>query len=251
MTTETAPFPLAGVSIVVPAFNEAKRIGATLRRITEYARVRLPAWEIVVVDDGSMDDTSGAARAAVDGDVPLRILRNDPNRGKGWSFRLGAMESRHEYVLMTDADLSTPIEELERLAAHASPRAVVIGSRGLAESRLEVRQPIYRETMGKVFNGIVQFLLLPGVHDSQCGFKLFGREVVETVVPRLRTERFAFDVELLALAIRSGFEVREVPVRWRNDERTRVHAIKDSASMLRDVIRIWWNLKSGRKLSDR
>jgi len=235
--------PLAGVSIVIPAFNEARRIGGTLRRIAEYASGGLRDWELIVVDDGSADDTAGAARASVDGDVPLRVLRNEPNRGKGYSFKVGALAARHPYVLLSDADLSTPIEELERLAEHASPRTAVIASRALSDSALEVRQPLYRETMGKAFNLVVQGLLLPGIRDSQCGFKLLGREVVEAVVPMLTTDRFAFDVELLARALRHGFEVREVPVRWRNDERTRVHAIMDSASMLRDVLRIWWKLR--------
>lgn len=240
-----APSLPDGVSVVIPAYNEERRISATLRRIVEYARERLPAWEVIVVDDGSRDRTSEVARAAVGADEPLRVLRVEPNRGKGHAFKVGALASTYPYVLLSDADLSTPIEEVEKLWPYASPRTVVIGSRALQESRLEVRQPFYREMMGKTFNLVVQLLLLPGIHDSQCGFKLLGREVVDGVVRELVTDRFAFDVELLARAMRRGFEVREVAVRWRNDDRTRVHPIRDSASMLRDVFRLWWRLRKG------
>jgi dolichyl-phosphate beta-glucosyltransferase len=241
--TQERPSPLDGITIVIPAYNESQRIGATLRRVAEYGRDRLGAFEVIVVDDGSADDTKDVAKASVDADISLRVLVNPGNRGKGYSVRAGALAAKYPYVLLSDADLSTPIEELERLAPFATPRTVVIASRGLPESRLEVRQPVYREMMGKVFNRVVQFLLLPGISDSQCGFKLFGREVVDRIFPDLATDRFAFDVELLARAMRLDFEVREVPVRWRNDEGTRVHPVKDSAVMLRDVLKVWWRLR--------
>lgn len=243
MTKLLVPGPLEALSIVVPAFNEARRIGPTLRRITEYGREHLGRFEILVVDDGSTDDTAGVAATFADEANHLRVIRNPGNRGKGYSVRAGALAARHAYVLLSDADLSTPIEEIERLAALAAPDAIVIASRGLADSRLEVRQAWYREHMGKVFNAIVQTLLLPGVSDSQCGFKLFGRTVVDRIFPELRTERFAFDVELLARAIRQGYRVHEVPVRWRNDEGTRVDPLKDSLVMLRDVVAVWWMLR--------
>lgn len=235
--------PLDGISIVIPAFNEARRIGATLQRVVQYGTQRFRGFEIIVVDDGSRDDTEGVARASVPGEAPLSVLKNPGNRGKGYSVRAGALAAKYPYVLLTDADLSTPIEDLEKLAPYASPRTVVIASRGLPESQLEVHQPAYREFMGKVFNRVVQTLLLPGISDSQCGFKLFGREVVDAVFPDLVTERFAFDVEILARALRLGFEVKEVPVRWRNDERTRVDPVKDSAVMLKDVLKVWWRLR--------
>lgn len=243
MTKSQPPRPLDAISIVIPAFNESRRIGATLRRITEYGRDHLGRFEILVVDDGSSDDTADVARSFADDINHLRVLSNPGNRGKGYSVRAGALAAIHPFVLLSDADLSTPIEEVERLAAKASVAAIVIASRGLPDSRLEVRQAWYREHMGKVFNFIVRGLLLPGISDSQCGFKLFGREVVDAVFPRLVTERFAFDVELLARALRQGFEVHEVPVRWRNDEGTRVDPLKDSMVMLRDVLNVWWKLR--------
>lgn len=237
---------LPAVSVVVPAFNEERRIGATLARIEEYCAGALEDYEIIVVDDGSRDRTGEVCLESVKDHARLRVVRNDPNRGKGYSVRVGALAARMPFILLSDADLSTPIEEVEHLLPLASTRNIVIASRGLRNSTLEVRQPFYREMMGKVFNRIVQILLLPGISDTQCGFKLFGRDVVREVFPRMTIERFAFDVEILALALRKGFEVREVPVRWRNDDRTRVDAVRDSASMFRDVIGVWWKLRGVR-----
>lgn len=235
--------PFDALSIVVPAFNEAKRIHQTLRRIAEYCESHVRTWEVLVVDDGSQDGTADVVAQTLVGNPHLRLLRHPRNLGKGCAIRTGALAAKYPYLLFSDADLSTPIEELATLAPHASPRTVVVASRGLPESTLEVRQPLYRETMGRIFNLIVRFLLVPGLSDTQCGFKLFGDEVAKAVFPDLETQRFAFDVEVLVRTRRHGFEVVEVPVRWRNDERSRVHPIRDSASMLRDVLRIWWRLK--------
>lgn len=244
MTSKPAVSPFDGLSIVIPAFNESRRIGATLRTIEEYAVSRLGDWEIIVVDDGSSDDTVEVALAGVKNSGNLKILKNGVNRGKGYSTRAGALGARKAYVLLTDADLSTPIDELDVLGAVATPDNVVIASRGLSESKLEVRQPWYRESMGRVFNLIVRGLVLPGISDSQCGFKLFGANVVRPIFENLKTDRFAFDVEVLATALHLGFVVHEVPVRWRNDEGTRVDALKDSLQMLKDVVSIWWRLKA-------
>ncbi len=245
----TSPFD--ALSIVVPAYNESARIQESLRRIADYCRTRVQDFEVIVVDDGSTDGTAEAATAALDGDPCLRVIRHPRNFGKGRATRTGALAARHPYILLSDADLSTPIEELEVLAPHATPKTVVVASRGLPESSLEVRQPLYRETMGRIFNLVVRFLLVPGISDTQCGFKLFGDEVARAVFSALETDRFAFDVEVLARARQGGFEVVEVPVRWRNDARSRVHPVRDSASMLRDVIRIWWRLKARAPRSER
>jgi len=237
-----APSPIDGLSIVVPAYNEAERIGASLEKIAAYCRSSVKAYEIIVVDDGSTDGTGEVASRVVGEDDGFVLLTTPKNRGKGHAVRTGALAARYPYVLLSDADLSTPIEETDKLALHASPDTVVVASRGLPDSDLEERQPFYRETMGKVFNLMVRMLLVPGVADTQCGFKLFGKGVSNAIFPPLQTERFAFDVELLARAIRLGFPVVEVPVRWKNDLRSRVHPIRDSALMMRDVLRVWFML---------
>jgi dolichyl-phosphate beta-glucosyltransferase len=227
------------LSVVIPAFNEASRIGATLRRVSEYCASRFERYEIVVVDDGSTDQTVKEARTATD-DKNLSVVVLERNYGKGYAVRTGGLRTRYEYCLFSDADLSTPIDEFETLEKFASPRSIVIASRGLQESKLEIRQPFYRETMGRIFNLIVRLLLVSDVADTQCGFKLFGGEVVKQIFPRTAVDRFAFDVEILYMARKLGFDVVEVPVRWRNDSRSRVHPIRDSLQMLFDVGKVFW-----------
>ena len=226
------------VSVVIPAFNEAERLGPTLHAILHWARAALVEYELIVVDDGSTDNTAGVAAGF---GPPVRLVRNDRNRGKGWSVRHGVAESRCASILFTDADLSTPIEEYGKLAQALERAEVVIGSRGLADSNIERHQPWYRETMGKAFNRIVRALVVPGIHDTQCGFKLFRGAVARELFAELTIPGFAFDVEVLYLARRRGYRVAEVPVTWVNDERTRVHAVLDSSRMLRDVLRIRLN----------
>lgn len=245
--TEKCGTPFEALTIVVPAYNESERIAATLRTVAEYAKTHIREWEIIVVDDGSHDSTSDVAQQALLGDSRLKIIRHEVNKGKGAAIRTGALAASYPYVLFSDADLSTPIEELSLLAPYASPRSVVIASRGLPHSKLEVRQPFYREGMGRIFNLLVRALLLPDIHDTQCGFKLFGAEVAKAVFPLMEVTGFAFDVEVLARAHLMGFRIVEVPVRWRNDKRTKVHAIRDSAKMLRDLLRTWWRLRVWQK----
>lgn len=233
-----------GISIVVPAYNEATRIVGTLRSIKEYCSAKLPEHEILVVDDGSKDHTARLARDALGEDPRYRVLVLDRNRGKGYAVKHGVMSSRHPFVLFSDADLSTPVQELEKLAVYAGDDVAVIASRGLPDSEIVMRQPRYRETMGKVFNLAVRLLVAPGIRDTQCGFKLFGQQVVQDIFPILRTDRFAFDVEIVALCLRRGFRVVEVPVRWYNDSRSRVNPVKDSAVMLKDLVKVWWRVRN-------
>jgi len=230
--------PLRELSIVIPAYNEADRIDATLVQVLRFATSAIEDFEILVVDDGSRDDTASRVEAFARSDARVRLLRNDRNRGKGFTVRHGALEASKAYVLFTDADNSTPIEEIRNLAPMAHPRALVIASRALSRSRMEVPQPWHRRLMGVTFRFIVQALVVPGIQDTQCGFKLFGREVVQAVFPDMATDGFAFDVEVIARALRLGFDVVEVPVRWIDDRRSRVSPIRDSLQMLRDVWRI-------------
>jgi dolichyl-phosphate beta-glucosyltransferase len=212
---------------VIPAYNEGRRLPPTLEKIARHLH------EIVVVDDGSQDDTASCAEAA-----GARVVRNDGNRGKGYSVRRGMLLAKGGRRLMTDADLSTPIEDLERLMAKMDEGYdVVIASRAMAGSNVEVRQPAFRESMGRLFNVCVRLLVLPGLSDTQCGFKLFTARAAEEAFGAARLDGFSFDVEALVVARRRGLRIAEVPVTWRNDEATRVDALKGAAAFA-DLVRI-------------
>ena len=230
------------LSVVIPAFNEAQRLPPSLERIREF--LKGTSHEIVVVDDGSSDDTAGSARAA--GGETLRLVRIERNRGKGYAVRRGMLAARGAQRLMTDADLSTPIEELARLMAQARDGCpIVIASRALPGARIEVHQAWYRESVGRAFNLLVRALLLPGLHDTQCGFKLFSAEAACDVFEATRLDGFCFDVEALVIARRRGYRIAEVPVTWRNDAATRVSTLRGFMAFL-DLARIRWNCSRGR-----
>lgn len=229
------------LSVVVPAFNEAARLGPTLDRLAAFARELPGGAEVVVVDDGSTDGTSDiAALRDLQGAPWLRWIRLPANRGKGAALRAGVLASCGAEVLLCDADLSTPIEEYARLRPHLAEAALVLGSRGLVESRIERRQPRYRELMGRMFNLVVRAVAVGGIRDTQCGFKLLRGEVARQLFGRLRVDRFAYDVELIWLARRRGFAVAEVGVTWIDSPASSVHALRDSARMLADILRIRW-----------
>jgi dolichyl-phosphate beta-glucosyltransferase len=230
------------LSVVIPAYNEAQRLGHTLRLIHGYLRRQPYAAEIIVVDDGSQDGTAAIVRACAGWFPPIHLLQNGRNRGKGFSVQQGFLQAHGAYLLFSDADLSTPIEEAQKLfAALRGPCDIAIGSRALPASRVEVHQPWYREQMGQLFNVFVQALAVPGIQDTQCGFKCFRREAALAICQRMTAEGFGFDVEMLYLAHRLGYRVREVPVVWRNSPQTRVRVWRDSVSMLGDLWRIRWN----------
>jgi dolichyl-phosphate beta-glucosyltransferase len=226
------------VSVVIPAYNEGEHIFRTLRGVDDYLAGKWPRYEIIVVDDGSRDKTvAEVERAAERGKV--RLLKNQRNRGKGYSVRRGMLASRGRYVLFSDADLSTPIAELDRLLREARRgHDVVIGSRALRNSHIDVHQPFYRELMGKVFNLILRSLGLSRFRDTQCGFKLFSRKAVQAIFPLIRIQRFAFDVEILLIAERLGFKVKQVPGHWRESLPSKVSLFRDSTRMFLDVIRV-------------
>ncbi len=219
------------LSVVIPAYNEGRRLPPTLERIRRH--LDGSSYELLVVDDGSADDTALRAEAA-----GARVVRNEGNRGKGYSVRRGMLLARGARRLMTDADLSTPIEELGRLRAKMDEGYdIVIASRALPGSNVEVRQPWYRENMGRLFNLCVRALALPGLADTQCGFKLFTARAAEEAFAATRLDGFSFDVEALFVARRRGFRIAEVPVTWRNDEATRVDTVKGLVAFL-DLARI-------------
>lgn len=228
------------LSVVIPAYNEAERLPPTLRRVREYLETWGGSYEILVVDDGSKDETVARAEAA-----GVRVLRNGVNRGKGYSVRHGMLAAQGARRLMTDADLSTPMEELPRLLKIMDEGyGVVIASRALPGANLEIRQPWYRENSGRVFNLCVRLLALPGLHDTQCGFKLFSAEAARDAFTTARLDGFSFDVEALFLARRQGHRIAEIPVTWRNDAASRVGALSGFVAFL-DLLRIRTNAWAG------
>lgn len=228
-------------TVVIPAYNEADRLPRTLEQVSVFLRAKQAPHEILVVDDGSRDRTAAVAKAFADGHPEVRLLSQPRNLGKGAAVQAGVAAARGDLVLFTDADLSTPIEELARLEqALENGAAVAIASRAVAGSRIEEHQPFYREWMGKSFNFLVRLLLLPGIHDTQCGFKLFRRGAARDLFPRLTILGFGFDVEVLYLAKRMGFAIREVPVAWRNSRHSKVSPVRDAWRMLGDLFRVLW-----------
>lgn len=226
------------LSVVIPCFNEERRLPGTLGALRGYFGLQGVQAELILVDDGSRDGTLPLIRAEAERDRGVRSVVVSPNRGKGRAVASGVRVARGDQILVSDADLSTPIDELPKLqAALARGADVAIGSRAAPGAR-EIDQPLHRQLMGKSFNRLVQTLLLPGFRDTQCGFKLFRGEVAHGLFDGLVTEGFAFDVEVLVRAIDAGCVVEEVPVRWFNSGASTVAPLRASATMLRDLIRL-------------
>ncbi|MDP7638510.1 MAG: glycosyltransferase family 2 protein [Candidatus Hydrogenedentes bacterium] len=222
--------------IVIPAFNEAKRIGDTLARVEAYLARQAYDSQVMVVDDGSSDDT---LKVVADGFPKVRRVECRPNRGKGLAVRTGMLASEADYRVFYDADGSTPIEELEKLWPRFDAGAdVVIGSRALAESDVAVPQVWYRTRMGRFFNILVRRLALSGVLDTQCGFKGFTAEACNAVFPRQSIDGFAFDVEVLYIAAKQGLRIDEIPVRWEDSPASSVGLVGGSLSMFIELLAI-------------
>ena len=229
------------LSLVIPAFDEAQRIGDTLRGVTEYLAQQSYAAEVVVVDDGSTDATLEIARGfKAAARVSVRVVPLSQNCGKGWAVRTGMLDhASGAHRVFYDADASTPIDELEKLWPRFEAGAdIVIGSRSLPGSEVEVRQAWYRETMGRTFNLLLRIVGLTGFTDTQCGFKGFTAEATRLVFGRQTVHRFGFDPELLFIAQKHGLRIDEVPVRWINSPHSRVNPLLDSGRMLRDMLLI-------------
>lgn len=227
------------LSVVIPAYNEQDRIVATLRRTLEYLEQRHPDSEVLVVDDGSSDETGDRVQDVAAEEPRLSLVRLADNRGKGAAVRTGVLDARGERILFMDADLATPIEELEKLEPFLDQGYdVAIGSRGLAASDIRKRQPFPRELMGRTFNVIVRSLLLGGFRDTQCGFKLFTRDAARDLFGAQTLDGFAFDVEVLLLAKDRGYRIREVPVVWYHAPNSKVSPITDASRMFADLLRL-------------
>ena len=244
----TGHTPEVFLSIVIPAYNEGERIGATLDKIRNYLASKGFIAEVMVVDDGSTDDTADLLRAAAAHWPQLRVLVNSGNRGKGFSVRRGVLEAKGALILFTDADLSGPIEETDKLrtaleSAHAD---AAVASRALNRSLIGVRQPWRREYAGRFFNVLVRLFTDLKIRDTQCGLKLFRRDSTRHAFESQQVTGFGFDPELLFLIERRGGSVVEVPVRWNDNPATKVHFLRDSARMFFDLVALLWRARTGK-----
>ncbi len=232
------------LSIIVPAYNEERRLGHTLRRICEYLRSQSWDWELRIVDDGSADGTADIAEALAAEERRVVVMR-EPHRGKGGAIKAGLTAAASEYRFISDADLSMPIQEIRRfLPPVLEEFDVAIGSREGVEAR-RVGEPAYRHLVGRLFNLTVQLLALPGIEDSQCGFKMFTAAAVADIFPLVTVDGWAFDVEVLAVARAQGLRIVEVPIEWHYRSDSRLNLWRDGAAMLQELLRVRRRLARG------
>ncbi len=227
------------LSLIIPTYNEEEVIDNTLKTVVQYLVNGVYSYEIIVVCDGCRDNTASLAHEAARKNRHIKVINRQMNMGKGFSVKEGALSAGGEYIIFTDADLSTPIEEIDKLLKWMEKGYdIVIGSRALAESDIQVHQPWYREKMGKTFNLFVQALAVRGIKDTQCGFKGFRKDVAEKIFPLQTINGFGFDVELLYLAKKYGYTIKEIPVCWINREASKVNPLTHSFQMFLDLVRI-------------
>ena len=234
-------------SIVIPAYNESARLGATLEKVVDYVQTQGWDAEIIVVNDGSRDNTADIVRSISEKYPALRLVENPGNRGKGYSVRNGMLNARGRVVLFSDADLSSPIEEAPKLfKALADGADIAIGSRWLRAEMQTHRQPLHRQLFGRIFNLMLRTTLGLQFADTQCGFKAFKRPAAQAIFPLQRIERWGFDPEVLFLARKFGFKVREVPVAWGHSGGTRINPLVDGSKMFTEMFRVRWNDMTGK-----
>ena len=229
-------------SIVIPAYNESSRLRPTLDEVLHYVELRQWEVEVLVVDDGSRDDTREIVREYGKAHSQILLVENPGNRGKGYSVRNGMLHARGDICLFTDADLSSPIIEAQKLFdAIAAGADIAIGSRWLRADLQTERQPLYRQLFGRIYNLVLRIFLNLNFVDTQCGFKAFRREAAQRIFPLQRIERWGFDPEILFLARRLSFRVQEIPVVWAHSEGTRLNPFRDGVRMFGEVLKIRWN----------
>ncbi|MFP4112677.1 MAG: dolichyl-phosphate beta-glucosyltransferase [Candidatus Woesearchaeota archaeon] len=229
------------LSLVIPAYDEEKRILKTLEKVHDFLLKNKFDFEIIVVNDGSTDDTEKMVDYFSKQHSHVKLINNPGNKGKGYSVKNGMLHARKDWVLFSDADLSTPIEDLNKFEKYTKKYDIIFGSRGMKNSRIVVKQPWYRRIPGKIFPVIVRLLVLPDFHDTQCGFKMFRKSVIKDIFEKQTIDGWAFDVELLFIAKKSGHMIKEVPVTWKNDLRSKISPLKSSISMLNEIIKIKMN----------
>jgi len=229
-------------SIVIPAYNESARIGNALKEVLRTLDEKRWNAEVLVVNDGSTDNTASIVAGFAAKDPRVRLIQNPTNRGKGYSVRNGLLHGSGNIVMFTDADLSSPMAEAERLFAAIRDGAdVAIGSRWLERSRQTIHQPLYRQIFGRCFNFVTRMVMRLPFADTQCGFKAFTRSAAQTIFQLQRIERWGFDPEILFIALKRGYRIREVPVTWGHDERSRISYLRDGIKMLEELVYVRWN----------
>jgi dolichyl-phosphate beta-glucosyltransferase len=239
--SESSDFEQMTYSIVIPAYNEGTRLRATLEKVLAYVQQRGWDAEVIVVNDGSRDNTADMVREFAAKNSIVRLVENPGNRGKGYSVRHGMLKARGDVVMFSDADLSSPIEEMPKLLAALSAGAdIAIGSRWLRAELQTQRQSVHRQIFGRIFNLLMRAILGLKFKDTQCGFKAFTRQAAQAVLPLQRIERWGFDPEILFLARKFGLRVQEIPVQWGHSGETRIHPVLDGARMLQEMLRVRW-----------
>lgn len=234
-------------SIVIPAYNESARLGATLEKVLAYVHAQGWIVEVIVVNDGSRDNTAAIVKSFAAKDPTLRLIENPGNRGKGYSVRNGMLHARGRILLFSDADLSSPIEEAPKLLAALDQGAdIAIGSRWLRAETQTQRQPLHRQLFGRIFNVLLRITLGLQFKDTQCGFKAFTQNAAQTIFPLQKIERWGFDPEILYLARKFHLQVQEVPVAWGHSGGARIHPLLDGSRMFQEMLRIRWNGLTGK-----
>lgn len=237
--------PEKDFSLIVPAYNEEKRLSSSLPHIFDYLKGIFSQWEVLYVDDGSSDQTYQNLLEAANLYPEMRVLKHERNQGKGKAVRTGFEAAQGKIIVFSDADFSTPIEETQKLLDYlADGFDIVIGSRGVPGARVEIHQSLLRETTGKVGNAVVQALLLLPYQDTQCGFKMFRAEAIHKILPLLTIDGFAFDMEILAVAAAQGCRIAEVPVTWNNVLESKVRML-DTLQVFFDLLKIRYGLSVG------
>lgn len=234
-------------SIIIPAYNESERISASLDKIVAYIAEQQWGAEVIVVNDGSRDNTAEIVRDYAKSHPMVKLIENPGNRGKGYTVRNGMMHAHGDILLFTDADLSSPIQEAQKLFAAIDKGAdVTFGSRWLQAELQTERQPFYRQVFGRIFNLLLRIILGLKYKDTQCGFKAFTRKAAHQIFSRQMIDRWGFDPEILFLAEKFGFKVAEVPVEWAHDNRSKINPVTDGAKMFVEMLRVRWANATGK-----
>lgn len=233
------------LSVVIPTYNEERRIGKTLANIRKFLNSQNYPYEVVVVDDGSSDTTCNIVQIIAEGWPHIRLITNPVNRGKGAVVKQGVLNSHGQYILFTDADNATPIEQVNKLLKFVSDYQVIIGSRHCPGAKIHIPQARHRILLSRASNLLIRFLTVPGIYDTQCGFKLFEKSAGKSIFSNVKLERFGFDFEALVIAEHLGYKFKEVGIEWYNDPESKVRAGKEALRTLRDLLKVKYNLMRG------